>query len=323
MKEVPRASSSSRRSGRHGGARRERLGCGVVMARRRRRSPSVRARRRRVRRRTAPRDRRRWLRGLAGASARLGHGELRRLPPDLWPGHHHRHVQRLRRHARPSRLGRRRQGRHGRRGRVDRNDGMERRRRALRRVRPRRSPGCLAGGGLRRPARLAPAARGVAGALARGSLGPADHGGKPIACACSTCACSACACACAGTCAAAVVAALERFGNAGACGGAGVSGRLRSTARAGRRWSSGARLGAGCRVRGANPGHGRHGGRRGPQSRVGEAGASHRPGRGDCRVDGGGVAAVRRPERSSSRGDPDGGARRTSSRRDRARRPAG
>ena len=69
MKEVLRASSSRIRGDGPCGARPERLGHGVVVARGRRRAPSVRARRRRVRRRTASRHRRRRIGGLSGESA--------------------------------------------------------------------------------------------------------------------------------------------------------------------------------------------------------------------------------------------------------------
>ncbi len=172
MKEVLRASSSRIRGDGPCGARPERLGHGVVVARGRRRAPPVRARRRRVRRRTASRRRRRRIGGLSGESAGLRHGDVRRLASDLRTRSHDRDRRRLRGHARPPRLDRRREGRRGRRGSVDRSDGVERRRRASGPVRPPGDPRGLPGGGLRRPARPAstavdPRTRAPAGAVAR------------------------------------------------------------------------------------------------------------------------------------------------------------
>ena len=59
---------------------------GVVMARGRRRAPSVRARRRRIRRGTAPRHRRCRAGGIARTCARVRHRQLRRLPADVRKG---------------------------------------------------------------------------------------------------------------------------------------------------------------------------------------------------------------------------------------------
>jgi len=181
MKEVLRASSSRIRGGGPCGARPERLGHGVVVARGRRRAPSVRARRRRVRRRAASRRRRRRSGGLGGESAGLRHGDVRRRASDLRTRSHDRDRRRLRGHGRPPRLDRRREGRRGGRGSVDRNDGVEWRRRASGRVRPPGRPRGLPGGGLRRP--VGPAATAVdprtsapAGAVARAGRRPRGGG---------------------------------------------------------------------------------------------------------------------------------------------------
>jgi hypothetical protein len=178
---VPRASSSRDRRNEPGGARRERSRTGLVVARGRRRAPSVYARRRRLRGRSASRDRRRRAGRIRHPCARIRHGELRGLAADVRPRRHDPDRRRVRRHTRPSRLDRRRQGRCRHRGVTRRDDGRERGARASRAERSPRHPGRVGVGGIRRPARPAPVAPGARPLACPGAGVCACRGGGPRA----------------------------------------------------------------------------------------------------------------------------------------------